>query len=647
MNKLLYGTPKFAVLLFVCLFGSCSEEEGKSAATLEVKEQTVDFEEGSGMQTIDIVTNQENWSATVDQGGKNWCTVSTEINNDAHQLNISVTPNKGKEQRTTSITVKAADLSKKISVRQLGTDKGILISPMIMTVAAEGEKIKFKVTANVEYDIVPVDDWVTLPVNTRLAGYIEEEYEYIVRSNKGAERATSIIVKDKASDLSGELFITQKAFGDYSGGESGIKGDVLVPVSGGSGLNAKGQKSQMSTSSFDRAYDGDKSTGYHSGDKKTTSPDNWPLELTFEFKDQSQINYCVYYSAADKMIKGEVFVSTEETPAYTKLMDIDLPNGSATRIDFPKPILNPKGIRFKALETSGDFIVIKEMEFYRPNPDNFDPLTLFTDITCTQLKTGITEEQIDVCPNALFKNIAYYMLLDKYPRDFRIADYKAYPHPDDFKKANKISYAHNLLDNPTGIFVEKGKETIILVGETKGYSLSARILNLNVPGEDGFGTNYSYPLAEGINRFIPESDGLIYIYYHTPRHNTTHTIKIHIPTGKVNGYFDSTKHKPEDWNTLLNATVCPHFDVLGNYSHLILPVDKFKANTPDGAALIGVYDRLVDLEREFMGLKKYNRVELNRVCFSVMYNDSYMYATGYHTGYVFSTMDALTKLENL
>ena len=37
-------------------------------------------------------------------------------------------------------------------------------------------------------------------------------------------------------------------------------------------------------------------------------------------------------------------------------------------------------------------------------------------------------------------------------------------------------------------------------------------------------------------------------------------IKIHIPSGQVNGYFDSGKHQPSDWNRLLNAAVGPHFD---------------------------------------------------------------------------------------
>ena len=85
--------------------------------------------------------------------------------------------------------------------------------------------------------------------------------------------------------------------------------------------------------------------------------------------------------------------------------------------------------------------------------------------------------------------------------------------------------------------------------------------------------------------------------------------------------------------------------MLGEKAHLIFPVDKFKANTPDGKALIDAYDRLVLLEQQFMGLEKYDRMDPNHVCFSVMYNDSYMYSAANHTGYVASTM-TLANLYN-
>lgn len=634
-------------LLLLGLLDSCSDgERGKeSIPTLEVVTSSIDFDENGGTKNIDVVTNQENWTAVVDAVGENWCTAVPDRMNDQNQLVVSTIANSYKEMRSTNVTLKAGNLNKKIAVRQLGTDKGILISPIMLTVKSEGEMINFTVTANVEFEII-TPDWITLPVKTRSAEYVTTEHVYVVQRNTGEKREGEIIIKDKESDLTATLSISQEAFGDYQSGESSIKGDILVEVSDGSAVNAKGETTVNGSSVFRRTYDKSKETGWHSNTRDVYPDTNWPLKLTFEFKEQPRIDYCVYHpTSSNVMKKAEIYVSTEEEPEYKKVMDAELPGSGVARISFPEPIINPKGIQMVVTETSGQYLVIKEMEFYRKNPANYDPLELFRDITCTELKDGITMKEVDACPDPLFRNIAAYMLLDKYPRDFRIQDYKAYPHANLFKKNNKTSQAHDLLQNVTGIYVKKGKEVVMLVGDTHGYSLSVRILNLDTPGKDGFDVTYSHPLAEGVNRFEADSDGLLYIYYHTPEYKDAAPIAIHIPSGEVNGYFDSRIHESPDWKRLLDAAKAPHFDVIGEKAHLIFPTDKFKANTPDGKSLIDAYDRLVELEQEFIGLVKYGREDPNHVCFSVMYNDAHMYSAAYHTGYVITTINALTTLE--
>lgn len=647
MKKLKNHTLSFYVLFLILVGISCAEANEIGSSTLNIEEQTVDFNERENSQTIIVNTNAQDWTASVDQNSKSWCTVSTNVENGKNRLSITVTSNTGKELRTAIVTVRSKELSHKITIRQLGTDKGILISPQALTVKSEGENISFKITANVEFEIT-TESWITKPAGTRTAEYITTDHTYNVQRNKGEERTGSIVVKDKGSDLSAKLTIIQKAFGEYSSSESTIKAEVLVPVSTGSATNASGRISELDASVFKRAFDGSKETGYHSS-TNDGYPNNWPLKLTFEFLQQDRIDYFIYHSSGNETIKKmQIFISTKERPEYTKLMDVDLSNSSAASlIKFPKPVINPNGIRMEVTETTGNYIIIKEMEFYRKNPSDYDPLTLFKDITCSELKTGITETEIDACPDPLFRNIAYYLFINQYPRDFRIQEYKAYPHPELFKQQNKTSHPHSVLDNPTGIFARKGKEVVLLVGNTYGNSIYARVLNLNTPGEDGFKYNHIYPLNEGVNRFISESDGLIYIYYHTPKYKEAQPIKIHIPTGEVNGYFDVNKHKSTDWNRLLNAAVSPFFDILGSKAHLIFPVDKFKSNTPDGKRLIDAYDRLVLLEQQFMGLEKYRRSEPNRVCFSVMYNDSYMYSSWAHTGYSIGTVGALCNYNTL
>lgn len=82
--------------------------------------------------------------------------------------------------------------------------------------------------------------------------------------------------------------------------------------------------------------------------------------------------------------------------------------------------------------------------------------------------------------------MAWYMYNDRYPREFRIADYKAYPHPDVQAKENKTT-TYSLLDNPTGIQVA-ADENLVVMADLKGQeSVKIRVQNLDTPGEDGFG----------------------------------------------------------------------------------------------------------------------------------------------------------------
>lgn len=274
----------------------------------------------------------------------------------------------------------------------------------------------------------------------------------------------------------------------------------------------------------------------------------------------------------------------------------------------------------------------------------YDPLTLFTDQTCSALKTGITDEDIKACKSDFHKNIALYLKAGKYPSEFRIQEYKAYPHPDTQAKANKTS-PYSLLDNPTGMAIGNGEELVIFVGETAGQKIQIRIQDLAVPGDDGFG-GISYTLNEGVNQIHAPKKGLIYILYHTEDFETARPVKIHIASGYVNGYFDVTKHSGSDWKRLRDAAKEPFFDVIGKYAHLTFPTKDFILYTPDGKALIEAYDKIVESEMLLMGLFKYNKVFKNRMYFNVTYR-GYMYATSYHTAYHESTMPDLCDVSKL
>lgn len=440
---------------------------------------------------------------------------------------------------------------------------------------------------------------------------------------------------------------TKSTAGYVPDGSENLPNDLLVPI-------ARGEASSYQPGEgIERSFDGDRSTLYHSS--WNNSGDHYfPITLTYYFENQDEIDYFVYYPRSSgpngnfKVV--EILTATEESPDFTTYKEINF-RGSAlpTRIKFDTPLMHPTAIRMIVKSGAGDgqgFASCAEMEFYRNNPDGFDPLTLFTDATCSELKPGVTQADIDACEYGFFRNIAASMLNDEYPREFRIQEYKPYPIPELISDPNKTG-PYSQLDNPTGIAVAENEEVVILVGNTGSEILGLKIQNLDRPGGDGYNDGSStYPLSAGMNKIKAANKGLLYILYNTENYETAAPVKIHIASGTVNGYFDITKHQAGEWTTRLSQATDKYFDVLGEYAHLTFPTERFRTYTPDGAALIGAYDDIVRLEQEFMGLKKYDRMNRNRMYLHVIYT-SYMYATSYRTAFNDGTLNELCNVNLL
>ena len=288
-------------------------------------------------------------------------------------------------------------------------------------------------------------------------------------------------------------------------------------------------------------------------------------------------------------------------------------------------------------------LILKVKQSAQKEDNTFDYTLYFADKVCSELKQGITLNEINNISDVFFKNLALEIYNKKYDKEFRVQEYKQYQHPKVMADLNKTS-PYSLLDNPTGIYVKKG-EVFIVIADLKG-EISLRSIDLSVGYDSGV---ESFVLNDGINQITATKGGLLYVLYHTDsKTGTQDNIKLNITGGVINGYFDSQKHTQEDWLRLLNQATYQDFDVLGKYAHLTFPTASFKANTPNGIALIDKYDELVYLEQEFMGLVKYNKMFQNRMYFHVDYVSSYyMYATSNRTGYTLSTMnDIMTSLQS-
>jgi hypothetical protein len=470
---------------------------------------------------------------------------------------------------------------------------------------------------------VSADTWCTVT-------YTNGTLSVSTNTNPNSEaRAATIAVQ--AGEIKKTISVMQQG---RNSGTDEIKDDIKIPVKNGTASSAQ------SGEGIEKSFDGDLSTIYHS--KWDNSAANYfPITLSYNFENVPSMDYIVYNPRTDGrnglFKEFDLYVATAEHPELAKYGSYDFKgSSSASRITFSQAIVNPTQIQFVIKSGVGDgqgFASCAEMEFYRKNPDNFDYLTIFTDNTCSQLKSGIGEAQIRAISNQFFRDLAYEIYKGEYDNEFRVQSYQSWQHPDIMAKINKTG-TYGLRDNPTGIYAGPGEDIIVFVGDTHKQNIS---LFIQDPNNKISGS--SYPLTTGMNKIKAANTGLMYIMYYTET-GTEPSVKINIATGTVNGYFDSRKHKKEDWKRLLDKATFRHFDVIGQYASMTFETEAFREYTPDGLGLINQYDKLVSMEQEFMGLFDYNKAYKNHAYFLVI-NDSYMYATSYYTAFNAGTQSSI------
>ena len=632
---------KYLIIFFVLVQGavafSCaSDDEVLEVVDLSVNKEVVDFKSEAGTQNITVSTNAPTWEAKAD---KNWCTLSVA----GKILKVSVDESEERLVREATITITAEGQKKTVKVRQLGYEAAILIDTNVFEVEVIGKEITFNVTTNVEVS-AGFPDWITEKAKSRAPEMVTSTHTYIVKSSTLDEKREGAIVftevlpegaSEENSPVSASVLVSQHGLNEYNGGAGeDIEGDIKVKVVSGHDTSHQGEDA------IEKSFDGDYTTLYHSS-WSNGGANYFPITLTYNFAEASDVDYLIYYPRStgyNGHFKEVEIQYSEDGSVFTKLLDKDFEgSATATRVTFDNTV-RAKSFRFVVKSGAGDgqgFASCAEMEFYAKNLNAFDYSTLFEDETCSNLKAGIMEADIENCKYPFFKNLAYYMFKDKYDRNFRVEDYKAFPNPDIQSETHKTN-PYSLLDNPTGISVKEGETLVVMVGDTHGQNIGMKVQNLDVPG------GVTYPLYRGINKLTMTGKGLVYVMYHTKTledAETAQPVKIHFASGTVNGYFDSQKEEHQGrWSELLGKATDKYFDVVGKYAHLTFETNDFrKYVSTNGNELIDLYDKIAHSEMQLLGLEKYDKMFKNRIYLNVMYH-SFMYATAYHTAYNQSTM---------
>lgn len=435
--------------------------------------------------------------------------------------------------------------------------------------------------------------------------------------------------------------------------------DIQVKVIGGK--DSEHQSGRGIENSFDGKFTPE-ADGYHSIFGRSA---NFPVSLEYYFEPDTEIDYVIYHTRAGNGNFGQVEVFTATDAGHTnwvKYGDYDFhQQDMASRVAFDGT-KRVSGIKFVVYSGYNDFVSCDEMEFFRYNRENTvnsQLLKVFTDLSCTVLKEGITEDAINELPG-YFARLALALFNDTYDaheKEFRIREYAPYSDVEEW--ANKLmTKKYGNLDNPTGISVDKDDEIFVLVGDTYGQQLSLQVIGETYTddGEDkGWRVNTSgsiYFLSPGINKLKMNESGQLFVMYTANLNdNRARPINIHIPlgSGKVTGFFDLKEHKTDEKYAQLLATANhKYFCVRGNKIMFYFHTEKLRDFVPERIlSAIGLWDDIVGWEQELMGIEDVWPSQMNNHIFAISPEYGYMWASDYRVAFVYTYLNNILLKDNV
>jgi len=441
-----------------------------------------------------------------------------------------------------------------------------------------------------------------------------------------------------------------------------LEGDFSVKPTGATATNSQ------PGSGIELSYDDDVNTGFHSR-WNPTGP--FPFELKYTFSGQEEINYIEYVPRTGGgngvFGKFELFVAEDQDGRDFKQIN---DNSGNAEFDFNfaprlQQVVLPEGMRptavkFMVKSGVGDYVSCAEMRFKRYNNDSpldHALLEVFTDLTCSELKPGVTLEQIQALEPD-FQRIGEALLNDDYDpleKSFRIHEYNAYSDPTKWN-GPLMTKIYSNWDNPMGISVQKGKPVLILVGETHGNLLQVQVL-----GEEGSVADNKqrpqsqglyYSLRPGVNQITPEQDGQLFLMYTAvPSAATSKPIKVHVPlgSGKFVGYWRLDEHKTDAmFQKIIDQTETArekYFCVVGDrmllyFNRSLLPREILDPITQ--------WDNIITWQQNFMGIEDVRPALWNNHLAGITMGEGcgYMWASDWCMGFVEYKVQDIMGLKN-
>lgn len=520
----------------------------------------------------------------------------------------------------------------------------IATEDLIQNFSKDAANVSISITTNLN-----VDNWEAKVTDKWLrATQFKNSLKISVDANIGSNRRTAN-VKVSSATKHYTITVTQ-----YSASDIVIEEDIQVKPYAGKASEEETDPDRSIEHSFDDKFIADGGVPYHS---KWGQSADFPVILEYYFEGNTDIDYFIYHTNSGNGTFGkfDVYTQTKENTEYVHQGSYDFNMRNSPSIASLKTPVKATKVKFEVHSGKNGYISCDEMQFFKKNKKNTleeQLLTVFTDITCSEIKPDVTQEQIEALPEffiqtaSALKDDSY----NKWEKEFRIREYYPYSSADEW--ADKLmTRKYGDLDNPTGIYVNEGDEVVVLVGNTHGQSIS--IQNIGEETSKGYAqTSVNgdiYPLKEGVNKLTAKQTGMLFVMYNTNIQNPdAQPIKIHIPLGggKVCGFFSLKEHQTnEKYKELIDKADYKYFCVIGNAIILYFHHKQLKAAVPyDILSSIELWDNMIQWQQELMGIEDVYPKQMNNHIFAISPEGGYMWASEGRIGFVYTALgDILRK----
>lgn len=520
----------------------------------------------------------------------------------------------------------------------------ITTEDLIQNFSKDAANVSISITTNLN-----VDNWEAKVTDKWLrATQFKNSLKISVDANIGSNRRTAN-VKVSSATKHYTITVTQ-----YSASDIVIEEDIQVKPYAGKASEEETDPDRSIEHSFDDKFIADGGVPYHS---KWGQSADFPVILEYYFEGNTDIDYFIYHTNSGNGTFGkfDVYTQTKENTEYVHQGSYDFNMRNSPSIASLKTPVKATKVKFEVHSGKNGYVSCDEMQFFKKNKKNTleeQLLTVFTDITCSEIKPDVTQEQIEALPEffiqtaSALKDDSY----NKWEKEFRIREYCPYSSADEW--ADKLmTRKYGDLDNPTGIYVNEGDEVVVLVGDTHGQSIS--IQNIGEETSKGYAqTSVNgdiYPLKEGVNKLTAKQTGMLFVMYNTNIQNPdAQPIKIHIPLGggKVCGFFSLKEHQTnEKYKELIDKADYKYFCVIGNAIILYFHHKQLKAAVPyDILSSIELWDNMIQWQQELMGIEDVHPKQMNNHIFAISPEGGYMWASEGRIGFVYTVLgDILRK----